>query len=73
MSMGRHKKLATVTSGGTAEEQLRTLQVKLAAAIDGCKSARDLAALSKQYRDCVSQLATLQPPADEGDEFDGFE
>lgn len=65
--------MASVTDGGSAEEQIRALQARLATAIDSCESARDLAALSKQYRDCVSQLATLQPPADEGDEFDGFE
>lgn len=71
--MGRRKTLASATEDGDAGEQLRTLQAKLAAAIDGCESARDLAALSKQYRDCVSQLAALQAPAEEGDEFDGFE
>ena len=72
--MGMRKTLASATKAGGAEEQLRTLQARLARAIDGCESARDLAALSKQYRDCVSQLAALQPAdEDEKDEFDGFD
>ncbi len=72
--MGRARSLARATKECDAEEQLRTLQAKLARAIDGCESARDLAALSKQYRDCGSQLAALQPAdEDEKDEFDGFD
>lgn len=71
--MARRTGLAAATERGDAEEQLRTLQAKLARAIDGCESARDLAALSKQYRDCVSQLAAMRPEPDEADEFDGFE
>lgn len=44
---------------------LRALRDHLAAAIDGCDSMRDLAALSRQLADVVAQIDALDPPKTE--------
>ena len=51
----------------TALEELRDV---LARAIDGCESARDLAALSRQMTDVLAQLDELAPPATKGTALD---
>lgn len=68
------RKMVPVTKDekATDVERLKCLLATLAKAIDGCESARDLAALSKQYRDCLSQIAELGEGPEE-DEFRGFE
>lgn len=40
--------------------QLEELKYKLAKAIDTCESMRDLAALSRQYRETIKELDEIQ-------------
>lgn len=41
-------------------EQLTALRKKLAIAIDECESKRDLAALSRQYRDVLKEIEEVK-------------
>lgn len=41
-------------------EQLLALRKKLAIAIDECESKRDLAALSRQYRDVLKEIEEVK-------------
>lgn len=50
---------------GDRLKTLRALRDHLAVAIDGCKSMRDLAALSRQLADVVAQIDALDPPETE--------
>ena len=50
-------------------KQLLELSEILAEAIDDCDSKRDLAALSRQYRDTVKELAEMDKDNDDLDEI----
>lgn len=52
------KSLKELTGSGRLE-QLTALRDKLASAIDDCESKRDLAALSRQYRDVLKEIEEL--------------
>lgn len=49
--------------------QLRALLEQLAAAIDEQPGARDLASLSKQYRETLAEIEGIEGTADDGDEI----
>lgn len=49
--------------------QLEVLRNKLANAIDGCTSMRDLASLSKQYRETLYEIENIRGTNDETDEI----
>ena len=59
--MGREKQMtmAEATATGDRRKELETLAAKLAAAIDTCESMRDMAALSRQYRETTRELGEL--------------
>lgn len=50
-------------------EQLEKLRDKLAQAIDSCESMRDLAALSKQYRETIKEISELKGVGEDDDEI----
>lgn len=49
--------------------QLIALRDKLAEAIDTCESMRDLAALSRQYRDTIREIEEIEGAANNDDEI----
>lgn len=49
--------------------QLMALRDKLAIAIDACESMRDLAALSKQYRETLSEIENIKGVNETEDEL----
>ena len=49
--------------------QLIALRDRLASAIDLCESMRDLAALSRQYRETIREIEEIEGTADDGDEI----
>lgn len=51
-------------------EQLRTLQRIIAEAIDAGPGARDLAGLTKQYRETLKEIAELKGGTEENDEIE---
>lgn len=53
----------------TRLEQLVELRGILAESIDGCESNRDLAALTKQYREVLAEIESLEGDGDELDEI----
>lgn len=65
---------AEVRAGGTLEaaaaagdrvQTLKVLRDRIAASIDACESDRDLAALSRQLTDVLSQIEAIAPTAKE--------
>lgn len=50
-------------------EQLIELRDILAASIDGCDSMRDLASLSRQYRETIREIESIESGEDDGDEI----
>lgn len=50
-------------------EQLKELRNKLAVAIDACDSMRDLAALSRQYRETLREIAEIEGMEEADDEI----
>ena len=52
--------LAEIIERGTRLEQLIALRQKLAEAIDECDSKRDLATLSRQFRETLSEIAEIE-------------
>ena len=50
-------------------EQLTTLRDILAVSIDECESSRDLAALSRQYRETIREIESIESGEDDGDEI----
>ena len=50
-------------------EQLTTLRDILASSIDECDSMRDLASLSRQYRETIREIETIESGEDDGDEI----
>ena len=61
--------LRSVTSGNDRLEMLKSLASILASEIDGCGSARDLAALSRQYRETVREIDAIENGEDADDEI----
>lgn len=55
--------LAPAAATGDRLVALRQLRAVLAAQIDACESARDLAALSRQFTDVLAQIAELESGA----------
>lgn len=62
-------RLRTVSKKGSRLEQLKTLRDTLAGAIDQCESMRDLAALSRQYRETIREIEEIEGAVDNGDEI----
>lgn len=63
--------LADSAATGSRLGALKALRDYLAKALDETLSARDQAALSARYMDCLAQIEELSPPDDEErDEFD---
>ena len=50
-------------------EQLTALRDRLADAIDNCESMRDLAALSRQYRETIKEIEEIEGTAGDNDEI----
>lgn len=50
-------------------EQLVALRDTLACAIDSCESMRDLAALSRQYRETIREIEEIEGASDNSDEI----
>ena len=61
--------LYTVSRKGNRLKQLKKLRDTLAKAIDECESMRDLAALSRQYRETIREIEDLEGGAQDGDEI----
>lgn len=61
--------LKTATSGKDRLEMLKTLAAILAADIDECESSRDLAALSRQYRETIREIDAIENGEDSNDEI----
>lgn len=59
--------LSTATSGNDRLEMLRELAAILATEIDSCESARDLAALSRQYRETIREIDAIENGEDADD------
>lgn len=59
----------TVSRKGSRLAQLKNLRDTLGKAIDGCESMRDLAALSRQYRETIREIEDLEGGAQDGDEI----
>lgn len=61
--------LYTVSRKGNRLEQLKKLRDTLAKAIDTCESMRDLAALSRQYRETIREIEEIEGAKDDTDEI----
>lgn len=55
---------------GDRLKALRALRDLLAVEIDTCSSARDIAALSRQFADVLAQIEKLAPPEQKGTPLD---
>lgn len=60
--------LYTVSRKGTRLDQLKKLRDTLASSIDKCESMRDLAALSRQYRDTIREIEEMEGAPNDDDE-----
>lgn len=61
--------LTRLVEGGDRLEQLKQLSKILANAIDTCESMRDMAALSRQYRETLREIDALENGEDANDEI----
>lgn len=61
--------MTRVSKKGNRLDQLYELRNKLATAIDGCESMRDLAALSRQYRETIYEIEEIEGRNDTDDEL----
>ena len=59
----------SLTDAQTRVEQLKTLRGILADAIDNCNSMRDLASLSRQYRETIRELEEIEGEPHDHDEI----
>lgn len=57
--------MAAATASGDHIRELETLAARLADAIDACESMRDMAALSRQYRETIRELNGLKGTAED--------
>lgn len=62
--------LLSVSRKGNRLDQLIELRKKLAKAIDKCESMRDLASLSKQYRDTIKEIEEIEGGETDDDDID---
>lgn len=53
----------------TRIDRLKKLRDTLACAIDSCESMRDLAALSRQYRETLKEIEEIEGAESNGDEI----
>ncbi len=60
MPVARRKTLASADKTGDRAEQLACLSAILAAAVDRCDDPRELAQLSRQYREATRELAEVR-------------
>ena len=56
-----------VTESGTRLEQLKTLALVLADAIDGGDGEHSMAQLARQYRETIAEIYALEDSDDDGD------
>lgn len=61
--------MVSLTDAQTRVEQLKTLREILAEAIDNCNSMRDLASLSRQYRETIRELEEIEGTTHDNDEI----
>ena len=61
--------MVSLTDAQTRVEQLKTLREILAEAIDNCNSMRDLASLSRQYRETIRELEEIEGTTNDNDEI----
>ena len=61
--------LVNTIKKGNRLEQLKELRNTLASALDGCESMRDLAALSRQYRETLREIAEIEGREEADDEI----
>ena len=61
--------LYTVSRKGSRLEQLKKLRDTLARSIDNCESMRDMAALSRQYRETIREIEEIGGAQNSGDEI----
>lgn len=61
--------LTRLAEGGNRLDQLKQLSKVLAQSIDMCESMRDLAALSRQYRETIREIDALENGEDANDEI----
>lgn len=61
------KPLTESAASGSRLDALRALRDYLAEALDQTMSARDQAALSARYMECLAQIEDLAPPTEEVD------
>ena len=59
----------SLTDAQTRVEQLKTLRGILAEAIDSCNSMRDLASLSRQYRETIREIEEIEGEPHDDDEI----
>ena len=52
--------------------RLKDLRDRLEEAIENCESMRDLAALSKQYRETIREIEELEGAVPDDDEIEGI-
>src|SRR5690349_2872521 len=68
--MEQHESVEQAASTGDRLRALVALREKLAGAIDGCESLRDLPPLSARLSDVLAQIETLSPKVEVGDAVD---
>lgn len=61
--------LTRLADGGDRLEQLKQLAKILAQSIDMCESMRDMAALSRSYRETLREIDALENGEDANDEI----
>ena len=62
--------LREAAATGSRLTALQALRDRLAVEIDTCSSARDIAALSRQFADVLAQIEKLAPPEQKGTPLD---
>lgn len=62
-------KLVKVSKGGDRLTQLVELRNIIADAIDKCDSMRDLASLSRQYRETLDEIEAIEDAGERGDQI----
>ena len=63
------RSLVRASKKGNRLDQLKVLREKLAKAIETCESMRDLAALSRQYRETIAEIEMLEGQDGNDDEI----
>lgn len=58
-----------ITEKGDRLEQLKSLSIKLARAIDTCEDSKSMAQLARQYRETIKELESLKKEVKNDDEI----